>query len=100
MLCDGIFSKSIIYAENTVRTFTGLRSASKQAVDAMLSDKSINIDLADKHCCTTMKTLAKAIRIFLSKTYGIWPKLYAAAPDSYLQYRCLGQLVDDPNTIY
>ena len=58
MLCDGMFSKAIIYSENTVRTFTSLREASKRAVDVILAPGSADIDLVDKRCCMTMKTLA------------------------------------------
>lgn len=92
MVYDGLTKKEISYAGNTIRTMTSLRLASKLAIDIVLDNRNLDVNVVDERCCITMKTLAKAVQKLLVAYYGINAKLKQLPEDDYIRQRQIGQL--------
>ena len=92
MIYDGLSKKEISYADNTIRTMTSLSLASKLAVDAVLDNRSLDVNVVDERCCTTMKTLAKVVQKLLIDKYNIHTNLKPLPEDDYIKQRQIGQL--------
>lgn len=84
MVKSALQKKVIWYNECTTRTLTSLKLASKLSVDAILSDTSKHVNVADPRCSLKLKTLAYIIKDILDIqdiTFVNRP------PDKLIQYR-------------
>ena len=84
MIKSALEKNSIWYNEDTTRTMTSLKLASKMSVDAILSQKSCHVNVADPRCSLTMKSLARVVKVILGKPNA---ELVSMPPDSMIQYR-------------
>ena len=83
MISNAINEGKIFYAADTVRTMTGIDTASKMAANAIMIDQNVKVNVADSRCSLTMKSLAKIINSVL----GMNCSLIETTPDSYMRYR-------------
>ena len=99
MIYDSLTKKEISYADSTIRTMTSLSLASKLAVDAILDNRNLDVNVVDERCCTTMKTLAKVVQKLLIDKYDIHAKLKQLPEDDYIRQRQIGQLQMNANDL-
>lgn len=84
MILTALSKKTIIYADDTTRTMTGLKLASKMSVDSILSDKNHHLNVADSRCSLSMKSLAHIINDILDLTDI---SIIKCLPDKLIRYR-------------
>ena len=84
MIRTVLSKKTIYYSNDTTRTMTGLKLASKLSVDSILSNKNHHINVADNRCSLSMKSLAYIIKDIL-KLNDV--NIISCLPDKFIQYR-------------
>ena len=84
MIRTALSKKTIGYSDDTTRTMTGLKLASKMSVDSILSDKNHHINVADNRCSLSMKSLAYIIKDVLNLDDV---NIISYLPDKFIQYR-------------
>jgi nucleoside-diphosphate-sugar epimerase len=84
MIRTALSKKTIGYSDDTTRTMTGLKFASKLSVDSILSDKNHHINIADNRCSLSMKSLAYIIKDTLQLNDI---NVIGYTPDKFIQYR-------------
>ena len=84
MIQTALSKKTIGYSDDTTRTITGLKFASKRSVDSILSDKNHHINVADNRCSLSMKSLAYIIKDVLNLDDV---NIISCLPDKFIQYR-------------
>ena len=84
MIKSALNKKIICYNDDTTRTMTGLKLASKLSVDSILSNKNHHINVADNRCSLSMKSLAYIIKDILNLDDV---NIISYLPDKFIQYR-------------
>lgn len=84
MIRTALSKKTICYSNDTTRTMTGLKLASKLSVDSILSNKNHHINVADNRCSLSMKSLAYIIKDVLNLNDV---NIISCLPDKFIQYR-------------
>lgn len=84
MIRTALNKKIICYNDDTTRTMTGLKLASKMSVDSILSDKNHHINVADNRCSLSMKSLAYIIKDILNLDDV---NIISYLSDKFIQYR-------------
>lgn len=85
MIKTALSKNTIIYAEDTTRTLTGLKFASIKSVDVILSKYNIrHANIVDNRCSVTMKSLAYIIRDLLNLDNV---EIIKCLPDKLIRYR-------------
>ncbi len=84
MIRTALSKKTIYYSNDTTRTMTGLKLASKLSVDSILSNRNHHINVADNRCSLSMKSLASIIKDIL-KLNDV--NIISCLPDKFIQYR-------------
>lgn len=84
MIRTALSKKTIGYSNDTTRTMSGLKLASKMSVDSILSDKNHHINVADNRCSLSMKSLAYIIKDIL-KLNDV--NIISCLPDKFIQHR-------------
>ena len=84
MIRTALSKKTISYSNDTTRTMTGLKLASKLSVDSILSNKNHHINIADNRCSLSMKSLAYIIKDVLNLNDV---NIISCLPDKFIQYR-------------
>lgn len=84
MIRTALSKKTIYYSNDTTRTMTGLKLASKLSVDSILSNKNHHINVADNRCSLSMKSLAYIIKDVLNLNDV---NIISCLPDKFIQYR-------------
>ena len=84
MIKTALSKQTIIYSDDTTRTMTGLKLASKISVDSILSDKNHHVNVADNRCSLSMKSLAYIIKDVLQLNDI---NVIGYTPDKFIQYR-------------
>lgn len=84
MIKNALENNVITYSNDTTRTLTSLKLASRMSVDVILSDENQHANISDVNCSLTMKSLAQIIKDIL----GIPQiKLINTEPDKLIRYR-------------
>lgn len=84
MIRTALSKKTICYSNDTTRTMTGLKLASKLSVDSILSNRNHHINVADNRCSLSMKSLAYIIKDVLNLDDV---NIISCLPDKFIQYR-------------
>lgn len=84
MIQTALSKKTIYHSYDTTRTMTGLKFASKQSVDSILSDKNHHINVADNRCSLSMKSLAYLIKDILNLDDI---NIISCTSDKFIRYR-------------
>lgn len=84
MIRTALSKKTICYSNDTTRTMTGLKLASKLSVDSILSNKNHHINVADNRCSLSMKSLAYIIKDILRLNDV---NIISCLSDKFIQYR-------------
>lgn len=84
MIKTALSKNTIIYADDTTRTMTGLKFANKKSVDVILSNVNQHLNIVDDRCSLTMKSLAYIIKDILQLTDV---EIIKCLPDDKIRYR-------------
>lgn len=101
MLKSGIAEGKIRYSEDTTRTLTSLSYISRKTV-GLLGKKGFRAVNMFNGISTDMKTLAIAVKKFLTWKYGgkFKADLEALPPDASIRYRQASEIIRDPDTVF
>ena len=90
MVKDAVTVGKISYADDTIRTMTSVKLATKMACDAILENLDSRLIQADSRCTVSMKMLAEVIQHVLR----IQCELVKMPPDKTIRYRQTSKFED------
>lgn len=83
MVRSALLEHEIRFADDTTRTMTGLKLASKISADAVLRGRSSIVDVVDPRCSLTMEALAHVV----ADALGANVELKRMPPDRLVRWR-------------